>query len=51
MSLEPLLPMVIPYSANVTANPNLWDGNFTATLLFGTNKFLQSDICNMACSL
>jgi len=33
------------------ADPNLWDSNFTATSLFGTNKFLQSDICNMACSL
>jgi len=44
-------PMVIPYNANVPADPNLWDGNFTATSLFGTNKFLQSDICNMACSL
>ena len=50
-SPEPSLPMVIPYSANVLADPNLWDGNFTATSLFGTNKFLQSDVCNMACSL
>ena len=48
---EPSLPIVIPYSANIPADPNLWDGNFTATLLFGTNKFLQSDICNMACLL
>jgi len=43
--------MVIPYSANVLADPNLWDSNFTATSLFGTNKFLQSDVHNMACSL
>jgi len=43
--------MVIPYSANVPADPSLWDGNFTATSLFGTNKFLQSDVRNMACSL
>jgi len=50
-SLEPSPPMVIPYSANVLADPNLWDGNFTATSLFGTNEFLQSDVCNMACSL
>ena len=48
MLLEPFLPTVILYSANVLANPNLWDGDFTATLLFGTNEFLQSDICNMA---
>jgi len=50
ISPEPSLPMVIPYNANVPADPNLWDGSFTATL-FGTNKFLQSNICNMACSL
>jgi len=43
--------MVIPYSANIPADPNLWDGNFTATSLFSTNEFLQSDVCNMACSL
>jgi len=45
---EPSPPMVISYSTNVLANPNLWDGNFTVTLLFGTNKFLQSNVCNMA---
>jgi len=50
-SLEPSPPTVIPYSANVPADPNLWDGNFTATSLFGTNEFLQSDVRNMACSL
>jgi len=50
-SLEPSPPTVIPYSANVLADPNLWDGNFTATSLFGTNEFLQSDVHNMACSL
>ena len=51
MSLEPSPPMVIPYSANVPADPNLWDSNFIATSLFGTNEFLQSDIHNIACSL
>jgi len=51
MSQEPSLPIVIPYSANIPANSNLWDGNFTATSLFGTNEFLQSDVRNMACSL
>ena len=50
-SPEPSPPMVIPYSANVPADPSLWDGNFTATSLFGTNEFLQSDVRNMACSL
>ena len=44
-------PTVIPYNANIPANPNLWDGNFTATSLFGTNEFLQSNVCNMACLL
>ena len=50
-SPEPSPPMVIPYSTNVPADPNLWDGNFTAISLFGMNKFLQSNVCNMACSL
>ena len=50
-SPEPSLPTVIPYSANVPADLNLWDGNFTATSLFGMNEFLQSDVRNMACSL
>jgi len=50
-SQEPSLPTVIPYSANVPADPNLWDGNFTATSLFGMNEFLQSDVRNMVCSL
>jgi len=44
-------PMVISYSANIPADPNLWNSSFTATSLFGTNKFLQSDVCNIACSL
>ena len=51
MSLEPSLPMIIPYSANVLADPSFWNSNFIATLLFSTNKFLQSDICNMTCLL
>ena len=50
-SPEPSPLMVIPYSTNLPADPNLWDGNFTATSLFGTNEFLQSNVCNMACSL
>jgi len=50
-SPEPSPPMVISYSTNVPADPNLWNSNFTATSLFGTNEFLQSNICNMACSL
>jgi len=50
-SPEPSPPTVISYNANVPANPNLWDGNFTATSLFGMNEFLQSDVRNMACSL
>jgi len=50
-SPEPSPLTVIPYSTNVLADPSLWDSNFTATSLFGTNEFLQSDIHNMACSL
>jgi len=50
-STEPSPPTVIPYSANVPADPSLWDGSFTATSLFSTNEFLQSDVRNMACSL
>jgi len=45
---EPSPPTVILYSTNVLADPSLWDGNFTATSLFGTNKFLNSNIRNIA---
>ena len=48
--IEPSLPMVIPYSANVPADPSLWDDNFIATSLFGTNKFLNSNVHNITCS-
>ena len=51
VSSEPSPPLVIPYSSNVPANPSLWDGNFTATSLFGTNEFLISDINNITWSL
>jgi len=51
ISMEPSPPEVIPYSANVPADPSLWDRNFMATSLFGTNKFLNSDISNIMCSL
>jgi len=44
-------PSVIPYSANVPADPSLWDGKFAVVFLFGTNKFLTSDINNITCSL
>jgi len=51
ISMEPSPPEVIPYSANVPADPSLWDGNFTVTSLFCTNEFLNSDINNITCSL
>jgi len=51
ISTEPSSPKVIPYSANVLADPSLWDGNFMVISLFGTNKFLNSDINNITCSL
>jgi len=51
ISMKPSPPKVIPYSANVPADPSLWDGNFTATSLFSTNEFLNSDISNITCSL
>jgi len=50
-STEPSPPTVISYSANIPADPTLWDSNFTATSLFSTNKFLNSDINNISCSL
>lgn len=50
-STEPSPPIVIPYSTNVPTNPNLQDGNFTATSLFDTNKFLNSNVHNIACLL
>ena len=51
ISTELSPPKVIPYSANILADPSLWDGNFMATSLFGTNEFLNSDINNITCSL
>jgi len=51
ISTESSPPKVIPYSANVPADPSLWDRNFTTTSLFGTNEFLNSDINNIMCSL
>jgi len=50
-STEPSSSKVIPYNANVPADPSLWDENFSATSLFGTNEFLNSDINNITCSL
>jgi len=49
--MEPSPPEVIPYSINVPADPSLWNRNFMATSLFGTNEFLSSDINNITCSL
>jgi len=51
LSTEPSPPEVIPYNANIPADPSLWDGNFSATSLFGTNEFLNSDINNITYSL
>jgi len=51
ISAEPSPPEVISYSTNVLADISLWDGNFMATSLFGTNEFLNSDINNIMCSL
>jgi len=48
---QPLPPDVILYKANVLADPSLWDSNFGVTSLFGTNKFLQNNVNNMAMSL
>jgi len=48
---QPSTPDVIPYSANIPADPSLWDGNFGIISLFGTNEFLQSDVANMSISL
>lgn len=44
-------PTANPYSANAPADPSLWDGDFSATSIFGTNEFLQNDVRNIACSL
>jgi len=49
--LEPFPPSVILHSANIPADPSLWDRDFVATSLFGTNKFLQSNVYNIVCSL
>ena len=47
MSMELSSSMVIPYSANILADLSLWDNNFTATSIFSTNEFLNSDVCNI----
>ena len=44
-------PSTIPYEANAPADPNLWDGYFGATSLFGTNEFLLNDAWNISSSL
>jgi len=41
----------ISYEANVPADPNLWDSYFGPVSLFGTNKFLLNNTCNISCSL
>jgi len=51
LSTIPVMPSAISYKANVTVDPNLWDGHFSLVSLFGTNKFLQSDAHNISCSL
>jgi len=47
----PIGTSVILYSTNILADPQLWDGNFTVTSLFRTNKFLTGNVNNIACSL
>ena len=49
--MAPVTPIAIPYEANSPADPNLWDGHFGSVSLFGTNKFLQNNVCNISCSL
>jgi len=41
----------IPYQANQPVDLQLWDGNFSSISLFGTDKFLNGDAKNIACSL
>jgi len=50
-SIIPITPSAIPYEANASADPNLWDGHFGLIFFFGTNKFLQSNAHNISCSL
>jgi len=50
-SFQPTPPTANPYSANTLAGPSLWDGDFSAMSIFGTNEFLQNDVSNIACFL
>jgi len=50
-SIENFLPAIILYSTNILADPNLWNDDFRSMFLFGTNEFLQSNVCNIACFL
>jgi len=43
--------VVIPYNTNILANLNLWNSGFATTFLFGTKKFFQSNVYNIACLL
>jgi len=46
-----LEPSVIPYQANQPVDPLLWNRNFLAISLFGTDEFLSGNAKNIACSL
>jgi len=50
-SAPDLEPSVIPYQANQSVDPQLWDGNFSLVSLFSTDEFLTDDARNIACSL
>jgi len=43
--------LAIPYQDNQPTDLLLWDGNFSAISLFGTNEFLNGDTKKIACSL
>jgi len=40
-------PSVIPYDANLLADPALWDGDFGATSIYGTKESFGKDISNI----
>jgi len=46
-----LEPSAIPYQANQSVDPMLWNGNFSSISLFSTVKVLERDAKNIACSL
>jgi len=43
--------LVISYTVNQPADPQLWNSNFCPISIFGINKYLEVNVKNITCSL